>query len=102
MPLKTLLGTLPLFIIFLALLPEVSSNFYAIQYRRSLLLLRCFQRSRHVVVALLNTDPSRLWRIDPFKGTNFGVNTSPVEALLKNTGRKISVSCGTCFVSLCD
>ena len=32
-------------------------------YRRSLLPLRCFQRSRHVAVALLNTDPLRLRRI---------------------------------------
>ena len=60
MPLKTLFGTFAAFYyFFLALLPEVSSRVY----RRSLLLLRRFQRSRHVVVALLNTDPSRRRRI---------------------------------------
>ena len=60
MPLKTLLGTFAaVYYFFLGLLPEVSSNVY----RRSLLLLRRFQRSRHVAVALLNTDPLRLRRI---------------------------------------
>lgn len=60
MALKTLFGTFAAVYCFsLALLPEVSSNVY----RRSLLLLRRFQRWRHVVVALLNSDPSRLRRI---------------------------------------
>ena len=60
MPLKTLFGTFAaVYYFFLGLLPEVSSNVY----RRSLLLLRRFQRSRHVAVALLNTDPLRLRRI---------------------------------------
>ena len=60
MPFKTLFGTFAaVYYFFLALLPEVSSNVY----RRSLLLVRRFQRSHHVVVALVNTDPSRLRRI---------------------------------------
>lgn len=52
MPLKTLFGTFAIvYYFFLALLPEMSSNVY----RRLLFLVRRFQRSRHVVVALLNT-----------------------------------------------
>ena len=78
-------------------------------HRRSSLLLRRFQRSRHVVVALLNTESLKAEENSKspnehgaFQETNFGLNPSSVEALLKNGGRKLSVSRGTRFVTLYD
>lgn len=83
MPLKTLFGTFAaVYYFFLALFPEVLPNVY----RRSLLLLRRFQRSCRVAVALLNTDPSRLRRIQRTKQAwSFPRNQFWVETLLSGS-----------------